>query len=469
MSDLGEGIPNEKVSNKPPKRQWAAAEPWFDFKASHWVEIFLTAALVFVGLMQLKVYWRQARIMDSQTRIAENANAQNAITNRAFVTSNEVNIKEERKNGIMMGWTLHPIVVNSGNTPTVNLEYHVTRTEGTQKWTEMLAPTYPIGGHPTLTDPEQEYYNLGVNPTNPRAPENRIHHLVLGAHATATIGRIELNAEQVIPDTQGIFRAYIGAVIHYRDQIDPTVEHVTKFCYSIHMDSQISDDPKPVYDLCDYWNCIDDECSKDEDQYRAEVKRIFQNNKKEVPIDFYGPPVWFLIEPTYDMASNKAQELARVADTHKYLSEPSIEAAWARSAELWQVATCGQISCNPAKERLLEARPMTDGRAVLVMPTDTREIAIISKPNGTGFLTEVEQAAIKSAKQIGASLVELEPPPTVGLFDGTGAVVLPTGQTSNLTPGEIVALRPDTEMGPLLPYRYRYRTGKQHHDTSPSR
>jgi hypothetical protein len=55
-----------------PKRHWHAAEHLFDLKLSHWVEIFLTAALVFVGVAQFYVYSRQAEIMNTQTEIAKN-------------------------------------------------------------------------------------------------------------------------------------------------------------------------------------------------------------------------------------------------------------------------------------------------------------------------------------------------------------------------------------------------------------
>lgn len=62
------GADDEK---KPPRRRWQATEPWFDFKASHWVEAALTAALLTVGGLQLGVYSRQTAIMAKQTEISE--------------------------------------------------------------------------------------------------------------------------------------------------------------------------------------------------------------------------------------------------------------------------------------------------------------------------------------------------------------------------------------------------------------
>jgi len=50
-------------SREPPR------EPFWDFKASHWVTASLTIALVFVGVSQFCVYRRQAEIMSRQAEI----------------------------------------------------------------------------------------------------------------------------------------------------------------------------------------------------------------------------------------------------------------------------------------------------------------------------------------------------------------------------------------------------------------
>jgi hypothetical protein len=350
-----------------------------------------------------------------QSDPANNANKQNATTNRAFVTSNEVDIQEERKDGVVVGWMFRPIVVNTGNTPTNDLEYYATGTWGAWKPTDILAPTYPIGENPALLDPEQGYYN---NIGNPSLPQSHLPHLVLGAHASAKMGWVELTTQQIAARAQGKLGAYIGAIIHYRDQIDPTIEHVTKFCYMIRTDSLIGDAVKPVYDLCDYWNCIDDECKNDKRRYRSYVAQAFNGKKKSVPDDFYGRPMSFLIESTYKKAQDRAQELARGADTNKYLVEPSTAAAQARSAELWQIVACRpQPSCDPVSKYLLEARPLKDGRAVLVMPQDFKDGVVASNLNGTATLTETERALVKTASEIGAPLVENGAPDAIKLGD----------------------------------------------------
>ena len=72
--------PREPQSLPPkPRRHWKAAEPFIDLRLSHWVEIILTAALIFVGVSQLLVYRRQADIMDKQAEISAKLLTETAI------------------------------------------------------------------------------------------------------------------------------------------------------------------------------------------------------------------------------------------------------------------------------------------------------------------------------------------------------------------------------------------------------
>lgn len=99
-----------------PRRHWYAREAFIDLRLSHWVQIFLTLALIFVGASQLAVYWRQPGI-------SEVANEQNAVINQAFVYPAEINfvgpgsgITDNGEWNIVITWE------NSGDTPTVDLE-----------------------------------------------------------------------------------------------------------------------------------------------------------------------------------------------------------------------------------------------------------------------------------------------------------------------------------------------------------
>src|ERR1700719_2221947 len=74
---------------EPPPR-YRPKKPFWDMRASHWVQIILTVALIGVGVSQLWVYRRQAGIMDTQARISEQANNLTQSIQRAFVTVSEV-------------------------------------------------------------------------------------------------------------------------------------------------------------------------------------------------------------------------------------------------------------------------------------------------------------------------------------------------------------------------------------------
>jgi hypothetical protein len=143
------------ASAKPPRNRWQASEPFVDFKASHWVEIALTLAIVLVGLLQLGVYTRQAKIMRDQTNIstaqtmvagaqveisnrqadimknqasiADTANLLTEIAQRPFVSATGIRI--DKRPGEIVGHPgqfepylfFYPTLENGGNTPTKNL------------------------------------------------------------------------------------------------------------------------------------------------------------------------------------------------------------------------------------------------------------------------------------------------------------------------------------------------------------
>jgi hypothetical protein len=73
MGIEGDAEPSEQSNHQPFQGEQPSAqrERFWDLKASHWVEVFLTVVLICVGYLQYTVYTRQAGIMDQQTRIAQ--------------------------------------------------------------------------------------------------------------------------------------------------------------------------------------------------------------------------------------------------------------------------------------------------------------------------------------------------------------------------------------------------------------
>src|SRR5258708_27241857 len=63
------GQPGEQPAQS--EQPSAQRERFWDLKASHWVEVFLTVVLICVGYLQYRVYARQAGIMETQTHISK--------------------------------------------------------------------------------------------------------------------------------------------------------------------------------------------------------------------------------------------------------------------------------------------------------------------------------------------------------------------------------------------------------------
>jgi hypothetical protein len=125
MSQISGNQPPEQKERKPPKDCWNATEPFCDLKASHWVEIGLTLALVGVGVAQFTVYNRQAGIMNEQTKISDRQldamETDKRPWIRATVTISEP-IRFENWNGSRgIEASLHFNLKNFGDSPAVNL------------------------------------------------------------------------------------------------------------------------------------------------------------------------------------------------------------------------------------------------------------------------------------------------------------------------------------------------------------
>lgn len=125
MSDVDDQQPSEYTKIKPPHRYWNATEPFFDFKASHWVEIALTVALLGVGGSQLYVYWRQAGIMKEQANISARQLDLMQIDERPWVTlqSTELRSSLTFKDGNANLWLGYKLK-NLGHSPAFDASFY---------------------------------------------------------------------------------------------------------------------------------------------------------------------------------------------------------------------------------------------------------------------------------------------------------------------------------------------------------
>jgi hypothetical protein len=154
MSTSGPPETQQQATPKPPRRHWQASEPFLDFKASHWVEIALTAAVVAVGLLQFGVYTRQAKIMKDQATLAtvqtaiSNRQADiTALSERAFVSAKEIRVDTVRSpvpgqpGQFTDALWFYPVIENGGNIPTKNMRLNVQASvDPSRKDVQLLLP-----------------------------------------------------------------------------------------------------------------------------------------------------------------------------------------------------------------------------------------------------------------------------------------------------------------------------------------
>jgi hypothetical protein len=137
-----EGSPEPTEQSRPQPAQGhqptAQRERFWDLKASHWVEVFLTGVLICVGYLQYCVYTRQAGIMDTQTRILK-------VDKRPWIKST-VTIKRlsffEWGNRKSVVADLHFDLKSYGDSPAVNVRIgvQIIQHPGNPKRSELSAP-----------------------------------------------------------------------------------------------------------------------------------------------------------------------------------------------------------------------------------------------------------------------------------------------------------------------------------------
>ena len=194
---------------------------------------------------------------------------------RAFVNVSELKIE---KGKILPGppgnpgtseesaWWFTPMIQNTGNTPTKDMHFLPIA------W---CAPGFSLA-------PAQAF-GCEATPLPPTDPDNFVlerstGHAVLGPHSLIPIGgvgtpvpTIEVRLGIAQRTTGGEW--FVFGVIHYNDIFPHTREHVTKYFCSIDANNFSFGKIKPAYGLCKHWNCADDECPKDKEDYEAELQK----------------------------------------------------------------------------------------------------------------------------------------------------------------------------------------------------
>jgi hypothetical protein len=278
----------ERIHKEAALPYWKTNEPFFDLKASHWVELFLTAALLGVGGGQLYVYWRQADIMTTQAEIARAQTEISLQSARAIVFAKDVRV--EKKDGAIPGkpgqfepyWWFSPIIENGGNTTTKNMRIRPQATiDPTRPEIEVKLPfgmalgpnqAGEISHLPEVgpNDPEQDLIE-----SEAREREGKPSYIVrtiLGPHVSQTIAGFGVPIEETKRHIQEGGRWFLLGAIHYEDRFANSSTRLSKYCFAIGFETTPSGEINPNISSCAHWNCADDECESDKAAYNAETK-----------------------------------------------------------------------------------------------------------------------------------------------------------------------------------------------------
>ena len=174
---------------------------------------------------------------------------------RAFVVVSRMDVAPIKNvDGSVRLWLLRPVIRNSGNTPTKNLE-----------WVQ--------GGVGSFATEKEAVTRLSSPDTDPEtlfAYGKRIRASVGPQDTMDTRGTDGGLLGEMLkgPRSNEIFEVFSGT-IHYRDVFESTPDHRTKYCYMIGVTGDEFGNAIPAPIRCPRWNCADNECTEEEQEARS--------------------------------------------------------------------------------------------------------------------------------------------------------------------------------------------------------
>jgi hypothetical protein len=242
-----------------------------------WTRVIAAVGVFSFGAAVLQ--WRALLRTDETTRESFSA------VQRAFVTVTKLTFQPTRNaDGRIVSWMFKPEIINSGGTPTKDMQYVSIGTDGPTKPTEGWSSPYPNVKFPEgPTDPDNVF-------NRPRF--RHLPHAVLGPHATMTIalGGSGIGIDILRKNIDEGWRFYEYGVIHYNDIFPGSDPHVTKYCFEIGTIRDAMGEIEPTSGLCPHWNCADDECRTDRNAWVIEMTDSFARAGEQVPEELLSGP-----------------------------------------------------------------------------------------------------------------------------------------------------------------------------------
>jgi hypothetical protein len=201
---------------------------------------------------------------------------------RAFivVSGMKTETKRDVEGKTTSGFTFAPIIRNSGNTPTKDMEFVFIDPIGEMMM--IMRRNQPIPHESNPADPETF---LGY-----KGEEISVGHYLLGPHddLPPLVRDVTIDSKTFDDIISGrVGRFFYGAVRYY-DVFEHTPQHITKYCFTINnfkigpggfeMATRSITAPgvTPYYAICGHWNCSDDECDGDKRRYESEMTNARQ-------------------------------------------------------------------------------------------------------------------------------------------------------------------------------------------------
>lgn len=220
-----------------------------------WPYLIFTALGVLVNAAIWVLILRQTKLNRDQVKasiIAANAAKDSAVTSRwSMVASDRAYVHQNGfryfshfdKKTNQYFWRIHPLWINSGNTPTRKLEVYV--------------------GYELRDSPLPENFAFPI--TNKHIPT------MIAPKGIIASTHYDIEGPDVVAVSEGRKHFYVWGVARYRDVFPETEERITKFCCFIR---NISGNPLRAFDektnpvemlfhLYDKHNCADGDCEDD--------------------------------------------------------------------------------------------------------------------------------------------------------------------------------------------------------------
>jgi hypothetical protein len=239
------------------------AHRFWDLSFSTITQLLAAIVLAGVGYLQYRVYSEQAGIMHGQLNATQDQLDQMRMQQRAFITASDYKVRRLTEHS--QCWKFDPIISNTGETPTRDMQYIK----------EIVAVELPRPGEQgsangmifAPTDPENWFRKHAGGPGALLGPKQSLPDIVGGFSKVC----LSYNNSGYIFANE---RIYARGVIHYKDVFHNSPEHITKYCFWIQAEEN-NGAYEPRIVLCSHWNCADRECDRDEKDYEAEVAEVF--------------------------------------------------------------------------------------------------------------------------------------------------------------------------------------------------